>query len=74
MITEIVNKENKCIDNNILINFLNIYTTKYDQCFFINQINDDLNNITKKNMNIYQFIMGSGKSTTIIPFLLYKNW
>ena len=70
VIFEIFNKNNVCIWDNILINYLNYYPTKYDQCYFINNIYSNINNV---NMNVYQFIMGSGKSTTIIPYLLYKN-
>ena len=75
IIFEILNKDNKCIMNEILINYLNYYPTKFDQCFFINNILDNNSNtlINKKNMQIYQFVMGSGKSTTIIPYILYKN-
>ncbi len=35
------------------------------------QLNDENN---KNNLNIYQFIMGGGKSTTIIPYYTYCNF
>ena len=62
-----------------MINYLNYYPTKKDQCFFINEIlnknnKNDNKNKNNKNMQMYQFVMGSGKSTTIIPYILYMNW
>ena len=58
--------------------YLSGYLFKYEQYLFFTQykLNKDANNKISKEetLSVYQFLMGSGKSTVIIPYLVYTNY
>ena len=62
---------NNLFTKNTIFCYLSKFLFRYDQSLFYN------NYQTKKNndiLSIHQFLMGSGKSTLIIPYLVYNNY
>ena len=72
-------------NNNIIFCYLSGYLPRYEQSLFYKEFNDKYtyyynNNVKKykgindkETLSIHQFLMGSGKSTVIIPYLVYTN-
>ena len=53
---------------NILFNYISGYCINQNQHYFIDTVKKS------KNLNIYQSIMGSGKSTVVIPYIILDNY
>ena len=62
LVTSIKSKQN------ILFNYISGYCINQNQHYFIDTVKKS------KNLNIYQSIMGSGKSTVVIPYIILDNY
>ena len=65
---------NKLFTKNYLFCYLSKYLFKYEQLLFCKKIEDNEANNNNDILSLHQFLMGSGKSTVIIPYLVFINF
>jgi hypothetical protein len=71
---KINNIVNEFFTKNYLFCYLSRYLFKFEQSLFCKKFIDETNRYHEDILSLHQFLMGSGKSTVIIPYLVYINF